>query len=140
MKSRLTSNLSQYLWSPENPNRHGTTITVTYIDHEKSLATLDQNGFYYNMVIIDRPEGSHQAKCRLIRQKSSTAVIICVKEDDSDLRNDDDKCVEFADLMIAHPEVVKSDQWRDLSTLLVNRLESSDFLPSPLIQQYMTAL
>jgi hypothetical protein len=98
-----------------------------------------ENPFYYNVVVIDSPPNNTFKSFGKIRDLSAVSVIVCMTESEDFLRSEDGAS-EFADLVIARPIVPSHIHWRDLVSLLVNRMESDDFLPSPLIQHYISTL
>jgi len=141
-KSPLLRNLSQFLWSDRNLSRSSTSFTVIYNSPEKAQSLLHESPFYYNIVLLDKSSVTTgmTLSCQQIREVSSTAVIVCIVESEAVLQSNDDKSADQADLLLAAPNLPSVENWKDLVTLLTDRLETSDYLPSPLIQHYITAL
>jgi len=137
MKSRIVKNLSTFLWGLDNKDRQGTMVVVNYVSHDRASEVINERPFFYNIVAVDDGVGKFRDYARL-REVSATLVILCLV--DNECLMDNDSCSEFSDLVLVHPEVPSVSQWRDIVALLVDRLEAGDFLPSPLIQQYITAL
>jgi hypothetical protein len=163
VKCPLLANFSRYLWSDENPDRHGTSVCVTFSSHEKVLASLNSDSegrsllfSGYNIVLLDHtpplhpspavasvglvPPPAARVSCGMVRKISQTAVIVCVMESEAAIQSNDDSSADEADLLLPHPELPSSAHWNQLINLLLLRKEVSDFLPSPLVQQYITAL
>jgi hypothetical protein len=141
-KSTLLRNLPKFLWNENNPNRPSTTFIVNHISSDKAQSLLLESPFYYNIVLLDKScsPACLGVTCQQIRAVSSTTVIVCVMESEAALQSNDDKSADQSDLLLAAPNVPSIENWKDIVTLLTDRLEASDYLPSPLIQHYITAL
>jgi hypothetical protein len=161
MRCPLLNNFSKFLWSDANPDRLGTSVSVSFTSHEAALATLLGGTVEHSVVIIDNscprpltasvsasssavsaapPSAPASVTCELVRRSSHTAVIICVMESEAAIQSNDDPSAELADLLLPHPQVPSCEHWAELLSLFVQRKDASDFLPSPLVQQYITAL
>jgi hypothetical protein len=156
MRCPLLSNLSRFLWSDANPDRLGTSVSVSYSSHEAALSGfLHGTDSEHSVVIIDNssrsavlssavaapsPATPATVTCEMVRRSSHTAVIICVMESEAAIQSNDDPSAEQADLLLPHPQIPSCDHWAKLIALLVERKDASDFLPSPLVQQYITAI
>lgn len=139
VKSRILSSFGRYLWSEDNENRYGTNLIVNYVTHSESSDVIKESPLYYNIIVVDSPPNNSFKGYAKLRKNSEVSVIICITESEDSLRTEDGAS-EFADLIIARPVVPSYTHWRDLVSLLVSRMESDDFLPSPLIQHYMSTL
>jgi hypothetical protein len=138
-QSKALQGLGEFLWSDENENRFGTNIVVNYTCFRRADEVMNEVPFYYNVIVIDSPPGNSFQKFMRLRDLSPLSVIVCITKSQV-LLHTEDCASEFADLVLARPELPSRSQWRDLVTLLVDRMESDDFLPSPLIQHYISTL
>ena len=139
-KSSILGGLSRFLWSEENENRFSTNIVVNYVPFSNVEKLILEDSSYYNVVVIDSPPSNSFQMFRRFRDTSPVSVIVCIAASKDFLQVEDGASEVFADLVLARPELPSRAHWRDLITLLVDRLESDDFLPSPLIQHYMSTL
>ena len=139
-KTNILGGLSRFLWSEENENRFSTNIVVNFVTFNKVESILIEDPCYYNVVVIDSPPSNSFQMFQQFRVASAVSVIVCIAASRDFLQVEDGASEVFADLVLARPELPSCAQWADLMALLAERLESDDFLPSPLIQQYMSTL
>lgn len=78
--------------------------------------------------------------CDLVRKLSHQVVLICIMEDEATIQSNDDSSADQADLLLPFPDIPSCDHWKQLLNLLILRKQTDDFFPSPLLQQYITAL
>lgn len=144
MKCTYLTNLSKYLWSEENPNRFGTYLSIHYTTPQQLPRIISENSCQYNIVLLDKSNGRYTGpdsiSCQIIRQYLKLAIIISIMENEAVIQSNDDCSLEQADLLLPSPQIPSSNHWKELIDLLIDRMECSDFLPSPLVQHYITAI
>lgn len=144
MKCNYLTNLSKYLWSEENPSRSATYLSIHYTTPSQLSTIISDNSTQYNIIILDKSNGHYSGienvTCQIIRQYLKLAIIISIMQNEAAIQSNDDCSIEQADLLLPTPQIPSLKQWKELIELLIERMECSDFLPSPLVQHYITAI
>ena len=136
--------LSKYLWSEENPIRFTTYFSIHYTTPNQLFEIMSDNSYQYNIIILDKSMGHspgvENITCQKIREYLKLAIIISIMQNEAVIQSNDDYSIEQADLLLPTPQIPTIKQWKELIELLIERMECSDFLPSPLVQHYITAI